>query len=179
MRRGEFLVTRWTDLDLQEGKLSVRQALQQTKVGGISVKQPKTRKGRRVIALPKFVVEALKRHRAQQARLRLQAGAAYKDHDLVCARWDGTPRSPAGFSRAFRDLLNDLDLPKVRLHDLRHSHATQLLRQNVHPKIVSERLGHSTVGITLDTYSHVIPGMQEEAAQRIDTALRAALRKCK
>ena len=82
-------------------------------------------------------------------------------------------------TRSFSKLIADLSVPKVRFHDLRHSHATQLLRQEVYLKIVSERLGHSTVGITLDTYSHVIPGMQEEAAKRIDIALRAALKKRK
>ena len=95
------------------------------------------------------------------------------------AGWDGSPRNPGAVTRTFSKLIAKLALPRVRLHDLRHGHATMLLRQGVRPKIVSERLGHSTIGITLDTYSHVLPGMQEEAAKRIDTALRAAMRKGK
>ncbi|MBP1688573.1 MAG: integrase, partial [Deltaproteobacteria bacterium] len=94
---------------------------------------------------------------------------------LVCARPDGRPKYPESVSHAFLKLIRRSELPRVRFHDLRHSHATHLLRQDVHPKVVSERLGHSTVGITLDIYSHVLPGMQEEAARRIDAALRAAL----
>lgn len=179
LRRGEILAARWGDLDLEAGTLAVCQSLEHTKAGGLVFKQPKTRRSRRVVALPTFVTEALRRHRAAQARLRLQAGSAYADHDLICPRWDGNPRTPGAVTRSFTKLIAELSVPRVRFHDLRHSHATQLLRQEVHPKIVSERLGHSTVGITLDTYSHVIPGMQEEAAKRIDTALRAALKRRK
>jgi integrase len=88
----------------------------------------------------------------------------------------GTPIGPSEITAAFAALIRSMDLPRIRFHDLRHSHATQLLRQGIHPKVVSERLGHSTVGITLDTYSHVLPDMQEEAARKIDTALRAAIK---
>lgn len=179
MRRGEILALRWADVDLNAGTLSVQQSAEQTKAGGIVFKQPKTRRSRRVVALPPIVTAALKKHRATQARARLQVGTEYKDHDLVCALWNGMPRSPGALTRAFIKLMPKLNLPRVRLHDLRHGHATLLLRQNIHPKIVSERLGHSTIGLTLDTYSHVIPGMQEEAAERIDSVLKAALRKTK
>ena len=177
MRRGEILALRWSDIDLDAGTCAVCQSLEQTRSGGLQFKGPKTRRGRRVIALPQLVVEGLRKHRAKQARLRLQLGSSYDDHDLVCARWDGSPRSPGALTRAFAKFIATSKLPRIRLHDLRHSHATQLLRQGVHPKIVSERLGHSTISITLDTYSHVIPGMQEDAARRIDTVLRAALSK--
>ncbi|MFN8644456.1 MAG: site-specific integrase [Candidatus Binatia bacterium] len=179
MRRGEILGLRWSDLDLTAGTLAVCQSLEHTRSGGLQFKQPKTRRSRRVVVLPDVAVEALRKHRAAQGRLRLQAGTDYNDHDLVCARWDGSPRIPGAVTRAFAKLLTDLGLPKVRFHDLRHSHATRLLREGIHPKVVSERLGHSTVGITLDTYSHVTPTMQEEAAKRIDVALRSALRKRK
>lgn len=179
MRRGEILGLRWSDIDLNAGTLAVCQSLEHTRLGGLKFKQPKTRRSRRVVALPDFAVDALRKHRAAQGRTRLQAGSDYKDNDLVCARWDGSPRNPGALTRAFAKLIADLGLPKVRFHDLRHSHATQLLREGIHPKVVSERLGHSTVGITLDTYSHVTPTMQEEAAKRIDVALRSALRKRK
>lgn len=87
----------------------------------------------------------------------------------------GTPISPNELTAAFAAVIRETDLPRVRFHDLSHSHATQLLRQGVHPKIVSERLGHSNIAITLDVYSHVLPDMQDEAARRIDMALRAAI----
>ncbi len=93
----------------------------------------------------------------------------------MCARLHGTPLAPNEVTAAFADLVRKSDVPKVRLHDLRHSHATQLLRQKVHPKIVSERLGHATIGITMDVYSHVLPSMQEEAARGIDSALGGAI----
>ena len=100
-------------------------------------------------------------------------GEAYLDDDLVCAQEDGRPMIPKNLTCSFRDMTAKAGLPRRRFHDLRHTHATILLSQNVHPKIVSERLGHSTVSITLDTYSHVLPNMQEEAARKFEEALRA------
>ncbi len=111
----------------------------------------------------------------EQAEQKLSLGPAYQDHDLVFPEPDGRPWAPDRFTSAFAALVRRSGLTGLRLHDLRHTHATQLLSQGVHPKIVSERLGHSTVGITLDTYSHVLPGMQEDAAQKIDIALRGAI----
>ena len=173
LRRGEILGLRWEDVDFENANLAVRQSLEQTKAG-LAFKQPKTAKGRRVVALPGLTIETLKQHRKQQAAERLMLGQAFEDHGLVCARADGNPWPSNSFSAAFVALAKKAGCT-IRFHDLRHTHATQLLRQGVHPKIVSERLGHSTVGITLDVYSHVLPGMQEEAATRTDTALRAAL----
>lgn len=174
LRRGEMLGLRWDDIDLQAGQLSVRQSLEQTKTA-LTFKQPKTAKGTRIVALPPVTVETLRRHKADQAKNRLRLGPEYNDGGLVFARTDGCPLDPRSVSHAFMALIEKSDLPRIRLHDLRHTHATQLLRQGVHPKIVSERLGHSTVAITLDTYSHVLPGMQEEAAQLINAALKTAL----
>ncbi len=174
MRRGEILGVRWQDLDFDAGTLSVRQSLEQTN-RGIAFKQPKTQKGRRVVALPQITVEALRRHRVEQAKQKLLLGPGYQDRDLVCARADGLPWPPDSLTSSFSALVRKVGLLRVRFHDLRHTHATQLLRQGIHPKVVSERLGHSTVGITLDVYSHVLPSMQEEAARRIDASLRMAL----
>lgn len=174
MRRGEILALRWKDVDLDAGTVAVCQSLEQTKEGGLRFKQPKTKRGRRVVALPSLAVHALRSHKVQQAKLRLQLGAVYEGHDLVCAQPDGNLLAPGALTAGFKRLVTKLKLPPVRFHDLRHTHASQLLRQGVHPKVVSERLGHATIGITLDTYSHVMPGMQKEAAKRIDTALRQA-----
>lgn len=173
MRRGEILALRWRDVDLKAGTATVRQSLEQTN-NGLAFKQPKTQKGRRVVVLPALAVDALRRHRIAQAKERLLMGPDYQDHDLICAQPDGRPLNPDSVSAAFRDFMGKLPLPRIRFHDLRHSHASHLLRQGVHPKVVSERLGHSTTTITLDLYSHLLPGLQEEAARRIDAALRAA-----
>ena len=133
----------------------------------------------RSVALPGVAVQALRRHNIEQAQERLRLGPAHEDNDLVCPRLDGGPWAPDSLSTAFADLIRRSDLPRVRFHDLRHSHATQHLRHGIHPKIVSERLGHSKVGITLDTYSHVLPGMQEEAASMVNAALRVAIERNK
>lgn len=153
---------------MRAGALSVRQSLKQTK-DGLAFKQPKMRKGRRSIAQPTSQVEALKRHKTAQGREGWDLRDAYHDQGLVCAQADGCVRDPDSFSRAFGEVARRVGLPPARFHD-------QLMRQGVPAKVVSERLGHPTVGITLDTYSHVLPGMQEEAARRVDAALRAALR---
>jgi integrase len=178
LRRGEVLALRWQDVDLDKGTLAVRQTLQQTKAG-LAFKEPKSQKSRRVVALPPILVEELRKHRTAQGKQRLTLGPAYQDHDLVCPQDDGAPRSPNALSCAFRDLVSRVEVPRVRLHDQRHTHATQLLKHGVHPKVVSERLGHANIGITLDVYSHVLPGMQEDAARRVDAALRSALNRKK
>ena len=173
MRRGEILAVRWEDIDLETGVVRARRSLQQVK-GGLSFKDTKGKKGR-AIKLPTLAVDLLRKHRAEQAKQRLLFGPAYHDQDLVCARMHGTPISPNELTGAFAAVIRESDLPRIRFHDLRHGHAPQLLRKGIHPKIVSERLGHSNIAITLDVYSHVLPDMQDEAARRIDTALRAAI----
>lgn len=175
LRRGEFLALRWQDIDLDKSQITVNQALEQTKKEGLRFKTPKTGRSRRQVALPAFVVTILKTYKREQNETRLMLGPAYQSSDLVFPRPDGTAWPPDSFSTAFAAFIRSSDIPHIRLHDLRHSHATQLLLQGVHPKIVSERLGHSKIGITLDTYSHVLPGMQEDAAAMIDAALQSAI----
>lgn len=178
LRRGEILALQWRDIDFSAGSLRVRRTLEETRLGR-RFKEPKSAKSRRVVSLPTLTLDALRSHRAEQARIRLMVGPAYADHDLVCPRaHDGEPLAPRSLTHAFTLLMRRLpDLPRIRFHDLRHSHASHLLRQNVHPKIVSERLGHAAIGITRDVYSHVLPGLQEEAARQIDGALRQAASK--
>ena len=149
-------------------------SLEQTR-RGLRYKAPKTERSRRVVALPAFTTELLRRHKLEQTTARLKLGPIYNDHVLVIARENGEPWSPDVFSTAFASFIRRSKLPHVRFHDLRHSHATQLFQQGVHPKIVGERLGHSNIAITLDTYSHVLPGMQEDAAQKIDTSLQSSI----
>ncbi len=169
-RRGELLAARWSDLDLEANTLAIRRALEETRATGVSFKTPKTAKSRRVIVLSPTLVAILRRHRAEQARERLALGAAYQDNDLVFSDPDGQPWRPGKFTDSFADLARKLKI-KTHLHALRHYHATALLKSGTHPKIVSERLGHATVGITLDTYSHALPSLQEQAAAKFETAL--------
>ena len=173
VRRGELLALRWRDMSLEQGTMVVRHALQQTKEG-VAFKSPKSGRGR-TVALPNMAVEALRAQKASQAEERLSLGAAYHDDDLVFPLPDGRPWPPDSFTSAFQAQMRKAKMPNVNFHCLRHSHATLLLKQGVNAKVVSERLGHANVGTTLDIYAHVLPGMQEEAARRIDASLRAAL----
>jgi integrase len=173
MRRGEILALRWREIDLDARTLSVTQTLEETKAA-LAFKAPKTERSRRTITLPPLTVTILRRHRAAQAAVRLKAGPAYTDRDLVCCSPVGEPLHPHLVSRAFADLAKRQGF-RVRFHDLRHTHISHLLAAGVHPKVASERAGHASISITLDVYSHLIPGMQEDAANRIDAALRAHL----
>lgn len=173
LRRGELLALRWRDVDLEGGRLFVTRTVEEVK-GELRFKEPKTEKSRRQIRLSPITVDALRLQRKQQAERRLLFGPDYQDNDLVFDAPAGEPWPPMRFSGVYRGLVKRAGL-RLRFHDLRHSHATQLLAQGIHPKIVSERLGHSTIALTLDTYSHVLPTMQDEAAEKIDESLRAAM----
>ncbi len=118
--------------------------------------------------LPEFLVPYLIRQKDDQGRRRELAGAAWRKTDVVIDRGDGAPLHPDTLSSRWGVFLARAGLPHVRFHDLRHAHATMMLQQGVHPKVVSERLGHASVGITLDTYSHVLPAMQEQAIRAFD-----------
>jgi integrase len=156
MRRGEALGLRWSDLDLGRAQLSVRQTL--VPVGSLIVfSQPKTARGRRVVALDSVTVTTLRKLRATSS----------SGDDLVFLEQDGRPLDPSRVSRRFRKLVARSGQPKIRLHDLRHTHATLALQAGIHPKIVSERLGHATVSLTLDVYSHAVGHMQADAADQM------------
>ena len=165
---------RWCNVNLDDSRITVSQSLEQTR-SGLRFKSPKTERSRRVVVLPAFATELLRAHKIEQAKARLKHSPIYNDNDLVIPKENGEPWSPDVFSTAFASFIRRSKLLHVRFHDLRHSHATQLFQQGVHPKIVSERLGHSNIAITLDTYSHVLPGMQEDAAQKIDASLRSSI----
>jgi len=166
MRRGEVLGLRWQDVDLDNARLAVRQTIISVAYE-IKVSTPKTAQGRRSIALDSETVRALRLHRTRQLEERLALGHKSCDHDIVFAQPDGRFIHPDGFGKAFQRLQVQAGIRKIRFHDLRHTHATLALQAGVNPRVVSERLGHSTVAITLDTYSHVLPGLQEEAAERV------------
>lgn len=166
MRRGEALGLRWVDLDLDAARLSVRQTViavhHEVRFG-----TPKTAKGRRPISLDGETVAALREHRKRQAVERLQIGSGWSDLDLVFCGVDGTPLHPERFSRTFGDQVRKVEVPAIPLHALRHTWATIALGAGVHPKVVQERLGHSTIGITMDTYSHVTAALHGDAAQQV------------
>lgn len=169
MRQGEVLGLRWKDVDFEKGNLAVSQALMRD-YSGFRISEPKTASSKRTIAIPPNVLLELKRHRRIQLKERMEA-VEYADSGLVVQSLVGTPVSPFNLSRTWRKLLKRSGVTRIRFHDLRHTHATLLLKQGVHPKIVSERLGHSSVQITLDTYSHLLPNMQEAAALRFGELL--------
>jgi integrase len=166
MRRGEALGLRWSDIDLENSRLSVRRALIPTN-REVVVSEPKTAKGRRVIALDPGTVEVLKGQAARQLDEQKEWDAAWVDSAYVFTTENGAALDPESVTRYFRQAVGKSMLPPIRLHDLRHTHATLALQAGIHPKVVSERLGHATISITLDTYSHAIPAMQEEAAALI------------
>jgi integrase len=173
LRQGEALGLRWDDIDLDRGSLTVRSALQRLGPGW-QLAQPKTARSRRTIALPTVVSAALQSHRARQLQERLWAGARWQEHDFVFASTIGTPLDGTNVTRRFQQLLRSAGLPRQRFHDIRHACASLLLAQGVHPRVVMETLGHSQIGLTMNTYSHVIPALQSEAATQMDAVLRAS-----
>lgn len=162
MRRGEVLGLRWKDVDLNANRISVHQAL--VSVGyEVITSSPKSHQAR-VIDLDAETSARLKEHKARQAE---EWGEDYPDHGLVFCREDGSPIHPHSFSQRFERLVRRCGLPTIRLHDLRHTHATIAIKAGVPVKVVSERLGHETPAFTLKQYAHVVPGMQAEAAEAI------------
>jgi integrase len=174
MRRGEILGLTWKAIDFDRQALSVRQSLEQIK-GEFHIKEPKSERSRRRITLSPLSLEALRAHKREQAKERLGMGAGYQNNDLVFARPDGAPWSPDVLTHGLSNLVRGTELEGITVHGLRHTHGAQMLRQGVHPKVASERLGHSTVSITLDIYSDVLPGLEEAAVLKVDEALRMAM----
>lgn len=163
-RVGELLALRWEDIDLPKGTVAIRRTLVDLN-GRIETNEPKTAKGRRRIDLPAFVVGALRSHRLNQPAEPHPTAWVFSDSK------GGPLRKSNLLRRLFRPLLKRAGLPPIRFHDLRHTAASLLLAQGVHPKVVQERLGHATIAITLDTYSHVVPSLQREAADQLDALL--------
>jgi integrase len=172
MRQGELLGLKWVDLDLALGTLQVRRTITRLAKKGFSVSEPKTAKSRRKIHLTRLAIEVLKRHRLRQHEAKLAAGPAWDEQGWVFCNKVGRPIEVGNMiRRSFRRVLNKAGLPVIRFHDLRHSAASLLLSLGVHAKIVQELLGHSQISLTLDTYSHVLPSLQEEAVSRLNTLL--------
>ncbi len=178
LRRGEALALRWKSIDFGLVSLGVSAYLSVTETtykldGTCIIKEPKTSKSRRRIALPPSLGLVLRQHRDEQEAQRALLGKPLTAGDFVFAHPDGSPLDPSTVSHTFNKIIRKAGLPHIRLHDLRHTHASLLLQAGVHIKVVQERLGHSSIRVTLDTYSHVIGGLQEVAAQRFDDLLAA------
>jgi integrase len=172
MRRGEIAALRWRNVDLSMGQISIVASAEQMNSG---VRLKETKSGRaRTVAMSGTVRDELRLHRVQQAQDMLKLGTRLTDENFVAAFADGSPMQPTFITHEWVRVIRATSLPRVRFHDLRHAHATHMLSSGIHPKVASERLGHSKVGITLDLYSHVLPGMQEDAAAKMDLALKAA-----
>jgi integrase len=172
LRRGEIAALRWRNVDLERCSLVVVESVEQMN-GSTRLKE--TKSGRvRAVALPLTVRDALRAHRLSQAEGMLRLGGRVTEDSFVCALEDGAPMQPTFITHEWLRAIKGTALPQYRFHDLRHAHATHMLSSGTHIKVASERLGHSKVGITLDLYSHVLPGMQEDAAAKVDAALRAA-----
>jgi len=171
LRRGELLGLRWDDADLDRGTLRVGRAL--VREGGRQVLgETKNRRGRRQVNLTPRTMAALKAHRKRQLEQRVKLASLYEDHGLIFSSEHGTPLNPENLvKRSFKPLLNKAGLPEIRFHDLRHTCATLLLGRGVHPKIVQELLGHVTIAMTLDTYSHYLPSMGDQASGAMGEAL--------
>ncbi len=170
MRRGEILALRWCDVDLDLMTIYVNRSLQILIGGTKIIREPKTQKARRLINMTPSLALQLKDYQTAQSTLRLLANTPVKQDDLIFADLDGQPINPNTVTPTFNKISKRAGL-SVRFHDLRHTHATLMLKSGVHPKIVSERLGHATVAFTLDTYTHVVPGLQEAAAKAFDKLL--------
>ena len=166
MRRGEVLGLRWRDVDLDAARLSVQQALIATGYN-LSFEEPKTERSRRSIALDAATVSTLRALKVRQAQERLRFGPDYQATDLVFTQADGSPVHPMTLSDTFKRRVKSAALPPIRFHDLRHTWATLAFSQGMHPKVVSDRLGHSSITVTLDIYSHAVPALQEEAAATV------------
>jgi integrase len=174
LRKGEMLGLAWTDVDLDAGRLHVRRALQRARdaQGAPVFAEPKSARGRRTLALPSVIVDALKAHRVRQLEERLAAGGDWQDTGLVFTTPTGTVLDEWRLRADFDALLATAAVPRVRFHDLRHSCASFLLAQGVSPRTVMDVLGHSHVSLTLNTYGHLMPGAQEDAAVTMNTLLR-------
>lgn len=169
-RPGEAIGLKWEDFSFERNTVEIKRVvIWNRKGGGWIFNEPKTPKSRRTIPLPVSLVKELKKHRIRQCEERIKIASEWQDYDLIFPSQVGTPLTMGRLSRVFKRIKEDAKIKKsVRLYDLRHSSATLLLQANVNPKVVSERLGHSTITLTLDVYSHVLPTMQEKATEHLE-----------
>ncbi|MCL2150204.1 MAG: site-specific integrase [Dehalococcoidia bacterium] len=173
LRRSELLALRWSDIDLLLCQVYVTRTLHQLHNREIVFRPTKTAKSRRMVSLSPSTCDLLGDYRVKREQIRLLSGATISEDDLVFCGIDGNPLLPNSLTHAWIRITRRCGLAGIRLHDARHTHASLMLKQGVHPKIVQERLGHSSIQVTLDTYSHVAPGLQQSAAAQFDAIVLA------
>jgi len=169
MRRSELLALRWIDVDFIYCQIYVNRSVHRLRDGNYIFTEPKSEKSRRTIALSPSVILLLKEYKERQVIESAMLGVSLNDNDLIFSRLDGAPLRPNTVTHAWKVLAARAGLNVIRFHDARHTHASLMLKAGTHPKIVQERLGHSSIVMTLDTYSHVAPGLQEAAADKFDS----------
>ncbi|MBT2736190.1 site-specific integrase [Bacillus sp. ISL-7] len=169
-RQGEILGLRWRDIDFENKFIYIKQTLSHD--GKELRNAAKTKASIRSISIPDILIKQLKKERKTCLKNKLKCGSVYEDHDLVICTKHGRPVQSSNLIRGFKKDVKKVGLPVIRFHDLRHTHATMLISQNINPKIISERLGHARIGITLDIYSHVLPSMQQEVAAKLDEIIK-------
>jgi integrase len=171
LRRGEVLGLKWQDINFKNGNITVCRELLKSKEDGVFFKDgtKNINEDQRVLNTSEIVLKRLKKHKNEQSKIKLSSGSDYQDNDLIVCRKNGAPIDPSSFSKRFAEFLDDNDMPAIRFHDLRHTNASLMLSLNIPAKVASERLGHSSIKITMDLYSHVMPTMQEEAARKLDS----------
>ena len=175
MRRSELAGLKWPDIDLRSARLKVVRTRHRIYGHGVVEGQPKTHRSRRSVALSPAAVSVLASVKTRQLEMRLKAGPAWHQIDYVFTKDSGAPIDPDNLTREFRNIIDETGLLKGTFHGLRHSFATALLAVNVHPAVVQSALGHSSITLTIDTYSHVMPGLEEAAAQSVDDVLGDAV----
>lgn len=169
MRPEEYLALQWKDIDFGSQTLSIQRALYLKTGGGFEFTELKTKKSRRSIPISNICISTLREHRRNQLEARIKLGESWQDYDLVFPSEIGTALDMKNLrDRHFKKIIEKADLPKIRLYDLRHTTATLLLSAGENPKVVSERLGHASIVLTLDTYSHVLPTMQKQATEKLE-----------
>lgn len=170
LRRGEVLGLQWETVDFEKSLISIKRAYIPTPQGNV-FSDVKTEKSRRTLAVPSNIMQYLRLVKEQQDEIKSFLGAGYSDNDLVCCNKDGSPLSPSTWNHKFKKLMKENGMPDIRIHDLRHTNASLMLKRGVTMKVASDRLGHATIGITMDLYSHIDEEQQRDAAQRINEAI--------
>jgi integrase len=168
LRAGELLGLKWNDLDWTKGHLHVQRQIQRVPGNGLALLEPKNAAGRRVVILGQTMMTVLDEHFKKQDYMRSFAGERWQEHGMIFTSQTGTCLDHRNVYREFKEILRKAGLSDIRFHDLRHTAATLMLQEGIHPKIVQERLGHAQIYMTMDTYSHVLPAMQDEAAKKMD-----------
>lgn len=171
MRRGEILGLTWNNIDFRKREINVEQAIYPTK-NGLVVLPPKTDNSIRKIAIPRRLVRILKKHKKRQLKYKKTLGNSYIDSDYVCVNSEGKLISPSSLNHKFKDILKENNLPSIRIHDLRHSHASLLLYKGASEKAISSRLGHSTIQITMDLYTHLYNSVNRKVANKVNSFLK-------